>query len=417
MKTFPKFPAAFLVFAFTLSGCVKDTVKNTYTYTYFEPVYKAYSEVVANIKSNASTAVSLPGKIAIIGKYIFLNEVDKGIHIIDNSNPSSPQNIAFIDVPGNVDIAIKGNILYADFYTDLVAIDIRDPRNATVKKIIKNIFPERSYYGYMADTSLVITGWIKKTATMDGNYPPVICYMGALQSSADASASFSNKAAATPIGINGSLSRFALVSGYLYSVSYDSLRITDVEVPDNPELKNAISVGWGVETVFPFKDKLFMGANNGMFIYSISDPLNPVKLGNFQHVRTCDPVIADDNKAYVTLHGGTQCGGFTNQLDVLNIADILSPQLIKTYPLSSPRGLSKDGNLLFVCDGADGLKVFDAADANNIKLLKRFDMEEANDVIAYNNIALVMATDAIYQFDYSNVAGMKLLSKISIQKR
>jgi hypothetical protein len=79
--------------------------------------------------------------------------------------------------------------------------------------------------------------------------------------------------------------------------------------------------------------------------------------------------------------------------------------------------LSKDGNLLFVCDGADGLKVFDADDANNIKLVKNFVMEEANDVIAYNHIALVMATDAIYQFDYSNVAGMKLLSKISIQKQ
>jgi hypothetical protein len=262
---------------------------------------------------------------------------------------------------------------------------------------------------------MIITGWIKKTRTIDGGYPPIICYEGALQSSADASAAFSNKAAATPIGINGSLSRFALVSDYLYSVSYDSLRITDVEMADNPLLKNAIPIGWGIETIYPFKDKLFLGANAGMFIYGISDPLNPVKLGNFQHVRTCDPVIADDNKAYVTLHGGTQCGGFTNQLDVLNITDILSPQFIKTYPLTSPRGLSKDGNLLFVCDGADGLKVFDAADPYNIKLLKRFDMEEANDVIAYNNIALVMATDGLYQYDYSNAAGIKLLSKISIQ--
>jgi hypothetical protein len=124
-----------------LTGCVKDTVKNTYTYTYFEPVYKPYSEVVANIKSNASTPVAIPGKICIIGKYILLNEVDKGIHVIDNSNPSAPANIAFIDLPGNVDIAVKGNILYADFYSDLVAIDISDPRNAKVKKIVKHIFP------------------------------------------------------------------------------------------------------------------------------------------------------------------------------------------------------------------------------------------------------------------------------------
>ncbi len=416
MKTFSKLPVAALVLIFMLSGCVKDTIKTTYTYTYFEPVYKAYSEVVANIKSNASTPVAIPGKICLIGKYILLNEVNKGIHVLDNSTPSAPKNIAFIDLPGNVDIAVKGNILYADFYSDLVAIDISDPKNATVKKIVKNIFPERYYSGYEADSSKVITSWIKKTGTIDGSNPPIYCYFGALQSSADASASFSNKAAATPVGINGSLSRFALASDYLYSVSYDSLRITDVAVADNPLRKNAIPIGWGIETIYPFKDKLFMGANAGMFIYGISDPLHPVKLGNFQHVRTCDPVIADDNMAYVTLHGGTQCGGFTNQLDVLDIADILSPRLLKTYPLTSPRGLSKDGNLLFICDGADGLKVFTAADPNNIKLLKHFEMEEANDVIAWNNIALVMATDGIYQFDYSNAAGIKLLSKISIQK-
>ena len=240
MKNFPKLSVAVGLLVLLFSGCVKDTIKSTYTYTYFEPVYKPYTEVVANIKSNASMPVSLPGKISLIGKYILLNEVNKGIHVIDNSNPSSPVNISFIDLPGNVDIAVKGNILYADFYADLVAIDISDPKNAKVKKIVKNIFPERRYYGYQADSSMVITSWIKKTQTIEGGFPPIYCYDGALQSATDASASFSNKAAASPIGINGSLSRFALVSDYLYSVSNDSLRITDVEIADDPLLKRAV---------------------------------------------------------------------------------------------------------------------------------------------------------------------------------
>ncbi|CAN5737083.1 hypothetical protein BH10BAC3_BH10BAC3_34070 [soil metagenome] len=398
-------------------SCVKDVHTNNYTYTYFEPVYKTTAEVRANIKSNAPKAIKNTGKICIKGNYIFLNEVDKGIHVIDNTNPTAPVNIAFIDLPGNVDIAVKGNTLYADFYTDLVAIDIRNPLNAIVKKFVSNIFPERYYYGFRTDSTMLITDWIKKTVTVKGSYQqyPIFINDGMLFNNKDAGLASSANASAAPVGISGSLSRFAVIQDWLYSVSYDSLRITDVTNTENPVRANAIGLGWGMETIFPFKDKLFLGSNAGMFIYSVQNPLVPAKLGTFEHVRTCDPVVADDNVAYVTLHSGTACAGYTNQLDVLNISDILSPQLIKSYALTNPRGLSKDGNLLFICDGNDGLKVFNAADPNAITLMKTFEMAEANDVIAYNHIALVIATDGLYQYDYSDAANIKLMSKIAVQ--
>src|SRR5450631_2991013 len=128
------------------TGCVKDTCKHTFTYTFYQPVYKTTAEVRANIKSNPAKEIQEPGKIVLLGNYIFLNEVDKGIHIIDNSNPSSPKNIAFIDIPGNEDLAVKGNTLYADLYTDLVTLDIYNPLNVTKTSIIDGVFPAR-YYG------------------------------------------------------------------------------------------------------------------------------------------------------------------------------------------------------------------------------------------------------------------------------
>jgi len=115
------------------------------------------------------------------------------------------------------------------------------------------------------------------------------------------------------------------------------------------------------------------------------------------------------------LHSGTKCSGFTNQLDVLNISNIQSPQLIKSYQLTSPRGLSKDGNLLFICDGNEGLKVFNAAKPDAITFMAQFVLPEANDVIAFNNIALVIAKDGLYQYDYTNAAAIKLVSKIATQ--
>ncbi len=409
------FCAAFL---FLQQGCVKDTCSKTYTYTYFQPVYKTTAEVRANIKSNAPKAVTNPGKIYIKDNYIFLNEVNKGIHIIDNTNPASPKNFAFIDIPGNVDIAVKGNIMYADFYTDLVAMDISNPLNVSVTKFVNGVFPERFYYGFNVDSTKVVYDWIKKTETVnvDCNDGYVTPFRGGgiLFNTMDAGF-ISFKSNSSPVGISGSLARFALLNDYMYSVSNDSLRVVNVSTNANPFIAGAIKLGWGIETVFPFKDKLFIGSNTGMFIYSVQNPLNPVKLGEFNHVRTCDPVIADDNFAYVTLHSGTRCTGFTNQLDVLNITNIQSPQLIKSYPLTSPRGLSKDGNLLFICDGNDGLKVFDAANPNSISLIKQFVIAEANDVIAYNKIAIVVAKDGLYQYDYTNATDIKLLSKIAVQ--
>src|SRR5215212_5820792 len=112
------------------SGCLKDTAYKKQTYIFYMPVYESKDIVKANIKSNNAKEVQNPGKIYFYGKYIFLNEIDKGIHIIDNSDPASPRNIAFIDIPGNMDIAVKGNVLYADLYSDLVTIDITNPLNA-----------------------------------------------------------------------------------------------------------------------------------------------------------------------------------------------------------------------------------------------------------------------------------------------
>jgi hypothetical protein len=131
-------------------------------------------------------------------------------------------------------------------------------------------------------------------------------------------------------------------------------------------------------------------------------------------VRSCDPVIADDNFAYVTLRSGTACQGFTNQLEVLNITKLMQPSLVKTYAMTNPHGLSKDGNLLFICDGRDGLKVYNAAQPDKLQLLQTIGNLETFDVIAFNGIAIVVAKDGLYQYDYSNPSNLKLLSRLSI---
>ncbi|HJY22988.1 MAG TPA: hypothetical protein VJ279_08895, partial [Hanamia sp.] len=145
MKKFIKIISSVFMLMLLLNSCVKDNCKKIYTYSFYQPVYKTTAEVRANIKSNTPKEVVNPGKLFIIGNYIFLNEIDKGIHIIDNRNPSSPRNVAFIDIPGNLDLAVKGNALYADLYSDLVTLDVTDPLNVVVKKYNEGVFPYRAY--------------------------------------------------------------------------------------------------------------------------------------------------------------------------------------------------------------------------------------------------------------------------------
>ena len=412
----------FLSTILLLSGCVKDTFQRTYSYTYYKPVYKTTAEVRSNIKSNAPKNIQNPGKIYIRGQFIFLNEVDQGIHVIDNADPSQPKNIAFIDIPGNMDLAVKGNTLYADLYTDLVAIDITDPHHVALKKVIEGVFPDR-YYGivFTADTSEVIASWEKRDTTVTENgriglekNGGIIAYAPGTAQNLFSSSS-SSAAASSPYGMGGSMARFALVNNSLYTVGNSDLNVFNISNPVDPVYITNKNIGWSIETVYPFQNNLFIGSTTGIFIYDITNPSDPKQLAQFSHFTSCDPVIADGQNAYATLRTGNRCNGSVNELDVIDISNLSNPVLKKTYDLDNPFGLSKDGDLLFVCDGSNGLKIYNASNPLFLLHIKTFDGIDTYDVIANNGIALVVAKDGLYQYNYSSVNNIYLLSKINIE--
>ena len=160
----------------------------------------------------------------------------KGIHVIDNSNPSSPKNIAFIDIPGNIDLAVKGNMLYADLYTDLVTLDISNPLNVVKKNIIDGVFPERYYGGFVAgDSNKIIYDWVKHdtTVTEDCNTPGSFAVPGVFYNDAMA-ASGMDQSNNSPGWYWGSMARFALVNNYLYTVGDADLNVFNISNSNKP---------------------------------------------------------------------------------------------------------------------------------------------------------------------------------------
>lgn len=414
-------PILFLIAGCLLPGCTKSD-SNLVPYTYYKPFYKSKAAVRANIKSSAATPISQAGKIFIQGNNLFMVDLNKGVHIIDITNISQPQNIAFIPVPGCNDIAVRGNYLYVDFGQDLLTIDISNPVSAFIKKSVSKVFPENYALGYSPDTSKVFAGY-QRVDTVFAKHFKIqnLLYDNANTSyyygSASSTSASSAFGATTTNGTGGSMSRFGLLNDRMYAVSYYDLKVFNTTEAANPTFIKKLTLSQGsIETIFPYGDNLFIGSQSGMFIYNASNPDDPAKLAQFTHVRSCDPVIADENTAYVTLHGGTSCGGFSNQLDVLDITKLTSPVLVKTYALTSPRGLSKDGKLLFICDGKDGLKIFDATKADQILPIKTVPDIDAQDVIVYKKTAIVTATGGLYFIDYTDPANAKITSSIQIHK-
>jgi hypothetical protein len=476
------------------------------------------------------------GKIYVKDDLLFVNEQRQGIHVIDNRNPASARMIAFLDIPGNVDIAVRGHILYADSGRDLVVADISDPVRATEIGRIRDIFPPEEpqwspgggcfpagtpvltaagsraietirpgtevygwdlaakrwilaevdeihthdYTGEMitieAGTNVIrATGnhpffildgdglsarpepldvpasdrgtvgpgrWVEagylKTGDVlksrigerlvitkvlrhrentlvynigiDGCHNYAVSPGGALVHNKGGQETAAAPSAGT--GKGGSLARFTIVGDYLYTLSGSAMQLFDITEPAEPLIWEKVDIGWDIETIFPYQDKLFIGGMTGMYIFDNRDPAKPRKICRFAHVTSCDPVVVEGNYAYVTLRGGSRCGGLEDQLQIIDITDISNPRLIRTHRMHGPYGLGIDQGTLFICDGGEGLKMFDARNPENLQPMRNFYDIHPIDVILDRKRAIVVGRGGLYQYDYRNLDDVRLISLI-----
>jgi hypothetical protein len=214
-------------------------------------------------------------------------------------------------------------------------------------------------------------------------------------------------------GQGGSMARFAIAGKYLYVVDTRKMHVFDLANPALPVKVGAITLGFDIETIFPYEDKLFIGSMTGMHIYSITDPAKPAFLSTYSHVTSCDPVVVQGNLAYVTLRSGTGCMRGVNQLEILDISNATQPTLVSTYQMSNPFGLGIDGTTLFVCEGAFGLKVLNVADPRNIQEIGRMEGVDAYDVIPRNKNLIMTGNNGVFQYNYSQPEQLTLNSKLS----
>lgn len=390
-------------FIILLSSCNSDDDSNE-TATFAVPIVKTLSSIRDNVSVTGQRQTDSDGKIYVAENYLFYIAKEQGVHVFDNHNPASPVNIAFINLEGVHDIAVKGNYLYADNFVDLLVFDISDIGNILLVQTIENSiafnpsYPETAEffdYEVYANQGEIITGYRLETRNRpQGQY---------LILANDGTATFES-ANGNAIGTGGSYARFQINNNALYTIDSYQLNVFNISNPSTTFYDKAVYLnewfGSGqFETLFIQKEFLFVGATNGMYTVDASDEFNPFFVSGFSHATACDPVVVFENTAYITVRGGSTCGAIEDQVNVIDITDISNPTLISTYLLNQPYGLGIKNGVLYVCCGSEGLKVFNAANSTNLTLQNSYS-SNVTDVIPLDSHLITVGNNQITQYSY-----------------
>ncbi len=408
------------LFVLSLSSCLRDECSETRKFVRYDPVLTTTNQFrTKEVKTFSGATLKNPGKIYFYKNYLLVNEAGKGIHFYDIANPAQPKEVVFYSILGNFDMAIKDDLLYADNVIDLLQIDIKDVLNPKISKRLENYnnqytSPNQNYVAYYEKTNQIQEVDCRQNNNFffqnggffaDANF----IRRDVLQSGAPNAGSIGS---GNNTGTGGSTARFTFVNDYLYTVDNNTIKTWE---PKSLTKLDERQLGWGIETIYPFKDKLFIGSTTGMFIFTIEKNGQPSLQSTFTHARACDPVVADDNIAYVTLRTGNFCAGNNNQLDIIDIKELTKPKLIRSVPMLNPQGLALSGNKLYICERSYGFKIFEVKD-QNVDLIGFDKSLESEDVIVLNEKnTLLIGPKGFYMIDVSNPKSIKVLSSILVE--
>jgi hypothetical protein len=123
-----------------LTACERQKTVNSGTQQAYAPIYAKLADISAIATLTAQPTVKA-GKIYAFGNYIFQNDLNTGIHIIDNSTATNPKKVAFLKIPFSTEIAIKGNYLYTNSVSDLLVFNLASPQQPQLVNRVNNAFP------------------------------------------------------------------------------------------------------------------------------------------------------------------------------------------------------------------------------------------------------------------------------------
>ena len=426
-----------LIAIFFTASCEWDSFNTTdeewVDVTYLTPVYETASSLADQVDVEEPKEQTSLGKIITYQNYVFVNEPMEGIHIVDHTDPSNPTNLSFLSIPGNLDMSIVEDHLYVDMFSSLAVFDIRDVLSPKFKEnfTVEDVFDYDAFWNfpfeiweepnsyieyreYPDKTKGIVVDWQTETirekrSLYDYRYYNDIAIPDIALSSEDG-----NIDGVQQTSTAGSMTRFLPIDGYLYTINFNELVLFQIGSDYRPSPWVKKNTQTQAETLFQLNDLLFVGSVNGMLVYDVSDAADPDYINRIEHMRSCDPVVADANYAYVTLRGGTNCFTDINELQIIDIQDPQNLSVVSRKDMYNPHGLGIYNDHLIICDGTAGIKIVDVSSPTEPNIVNSAPIQFAYDVIIDYPHALIVGDTDLHQYDISNLPEMQLISQTPI---
>lgn len=406
-----------------VTSCTKNKGTISQTYNKATAQYANIDAIRSQDLIKPAQPITNTGKVYFGDRVLLVGEKNKGIHVYDNSNSRSPIKAIFINLPYSDEFYVEGNVLYAETHYDLVKIDITNPFAPTLITRKNNAFgdPIRNDKGEV----LIGFNYQVVTETFELNSPEeqalrnnnnlYFNYNNQLIPEAEIPSSFVGAGGES----KGTLNRIAIKNNYIYLVGHNDLHTFS----DNGNSIQSISkksIGSEIETIYSEGDHLFIGTKSSMIIMDATNPSSPTKISQYDHVVACDPVYPNGDVAYLTLRTSDNngCAGTANVLEVIDISNLNSPTLITEEALSSPYGMSKLDNFLFVGEGANGISILDITNPRQPNKVAQHNNVKTFDVLAHPNVPnVILVIEEFgfkqYQFD-PNTLSLQELSTVTL---
>lgn len=421
--SFRLFVIAFFSMFFFIS--CEEKIDSELRYEAYEPVYMTRAKLESSIKILQPQKIHSIGKVISHNNYIFVNDPGKGIHIINNHKPKAPKTVAFLQIPGNYDIAIQNNLLFADNATDLLAFSIKNINVPVLlsrsRDAFEEVFPEGNPHFYHLDPHLgIIVDWklqhVVEKLDPDG-FPEFFTSNG--NTIELTTTDFSKKHITRPFhpsGLSNSLSRLRVSNNQVYTLLGKSIGVYQFTNPIAPIKLNTIATNKTAETLFLHKEMLFAVGKKETQLFSLEKPESPAFLSSTEHWTSSSSAVLHNKKVILTHHTSTDNKTESDQLSVLDLQNVYEPKVQFSFAMTNPLGLALYKQHLYICDGNAGLKIHKSDTSQ--KMTSRAEMQypeiHAVDIIPLKNTLLLIFDDGIKQYAVEKNNTLKEISLISI---
>ncbi len=362
-----------LALGLTFASCEKDSCTQTWTQLVTVPVTANRQAVQDSIAAMPARELCTGGNLYAFGNYVFVNANREGYHLLDNTNPAEPVNVAFLRVPGATHMAFVDGQMVSDSYADMLVLDFGGPQSLKLLSSTPNLLLQTD--GFEVGEDRVAVGFEEQEVTFVEDCSGTVTAGCANCSSAEwfsfdsDGSSFANSVAGNAqVNTGGSLARLAFCDRTLYVLATDRLTTFRLEGLTLRNVRETM-IGGGQEALIREGAFLYVASQWGLTILEIGDCGLPISRGSAPRPWGDDPVAVEGDRVIAAIrNGNTPVPGLDGRLMVYDVSDRLNPRVIYTLPLPHPVGVVLRNGQLYVCDGVKGLLRYEFDPANPAKL-------------------------------------------------